>query len=77
MAILHCAWQLKHLFKHNPEKEAFMTSWICDQCGYNLEADTPPEKCPSCKKDCSFVDNSCYTPDCAGTPNDPRISGKS
>ncbi|EMS78053.1 MULTISPECIES: rubredoxin-like domain-containing protein [Desulfotignum] len=53
-----------------------MTSWICDQCGYNLETDTPPEKCPSCKKDCTFVDNSCYTPDCAGTPNDPRITGK-
>lgn len=53
-----------------------MTSWICDKCGYNLEADTPPEQCPSCKKECAFVDNSCYTPDCAGTPNDPRITGQ-
>lgn len=53
-----------------------MVSWICSQCGYNKEADTPPEKCPSCKSECSFVDNSCYTPDCAGKPNDPQIKGQ-
>ncbi len=52
-----------------------MVSWICNKCGYTLEAETPPEECPSCKGSCTFVDNSCYTPDCAGTPNDPRIKG--
>ncbi|ACN17252.1 hypothetical protein HRM2_41960 [Desulforapulum autotrophicum HRM2] len=54
-------------------KGGTMTSWICDKCGYRLEAETPPEECPSCKKKCSFVDNSCYTPDCQGQPIDPRI----
>lgn len=54
-----------------------MNSWMCEKCGYNMEADTPPEKCPSCNADCSFVDNSCYTPDCAGKPNDPQIKGQS
>ncbi|MBF0376174.1 MAG: hypothetical protein HQK69_00330 [Desulfamplus sp.] len=53
-----------------------MTSWICDKCGYKLNADTPPEECPSCKNKCSFVDNSCYTPDCTGKGNDPRIGNK-
>ena len=53
-----------------------MASWICNNCGYNLEADTPPNECPSCKKDCSFVDNTCYTPDCEGGTNDPRITGQ-
>lgn len=50
-----------------------MVNWICDKCGYQLKAETPPEECPSCKKKCSFVDNSCYTPDCDGQPIDPRI----
>ena len=27
-----------------------MANWKCGNCGYMLEADTPPEKCPSCKK---------------------------
>ena len=53
--------------------EDIMISWMCNQCGYTLEKDTPPEKCPSCNKECSFIDNTCYTPDCAGKPNDPRI----
>ncbi len=53
-----------------------MSSWMCEKCGYNMEADTPPEKCPSCKQECAFVDNTCYTPDCAGGPNDPQIKNQ-
>lgn len=69
----------KHIFKSckNIYKEAKMNSWMCEKCGYNMEADAPPEKCPSCSADCSFVDNSCYTPDCAGKPNDPQIKRQS
>ena len=58
------------------KRRKIMVSWLCSKCGYALEADTPPEECPSCKSDCSFVDNSCYTPDCAGTPNDPQVKGE-
>ncbi len=54
-----------------------MVSWLCNKCGYTFNADAPPEKCPSCNSDCSFVDNSCYTPDCAGESNDPQIKGES
>jgi rubredoxin len=50
-----------------------MASWKCSNCGYEMEADTPPEECPSCKKRCEFMDNTCYTPDCADTGKDPRI----
>ncbi len=50
-----------------------MASWKCSNCGYSLEADKPPEECPSCKKKCEFLDNSCYTPDCEGTGVDRRI----
>ncbi|MBT8339866.1 MAG: hypothetical protein HKP58_03510 [Desulfatitalea sp.] len=50
-----------------------MANWKCGNCGYELEADRPPEKCPSCKESCEFLDNTCYTPDCAGGGTDPRI----
>jgi rubredoxin len=50
-----------------------MTSWKCGNCGYEMEAKQPPETCPSCKQKCEFLDNSCYTPDCAQTGKDQRI----
>ena len=53
-----------------------MTSWKCQICGYTFTADAPPEKCPSCKEKCEFVDNSCYTPDCTGDGMDKRIGKK-
>ena len=54
-----------------------MTQWNCSGCGYTFEAETIPERCPSCKQTCSFSDVTCYTPDCGGTGNiDPRLMGK-
>jgi len=52
-----------------------MTNWKCEHCGYMLEADAPPETCPSCQKKCQFIDNSCYTPDCQQEGIDKRIDG--
>ncbi len=53
-----------------------MNSWKCTNCGYTFQADAPPEQCPSCKVKCEFVDNSCYTPDCAAKGVDERIGPK-
>ncbi len=39
-----------------------MTSWKCDNCGYQFEAEEPYEKCPSCGKECEFVDVTNYVP---------------
>jgi len=50
-----------------------MTDWKCKECGYALQADAPPEKCPQCKKKCEFVDVSCYIPDCGQSGQDPRL----
>jgi rubredoxin len=56
------------------EKEVkLMASWKCKNCGYTLEKDKPPEKCPSCKEKCEFLDNTCYTPDCQPGGMDKRI----
>jgi rubredoxin len=51
-----------------------MASWKCSACGYTLEEDElPPLTCPSCRKTCAFVYNTCYTPDCEGEGVDKRI----
>ncbi|MBA4389989.1 MAG: hypothetical protein C0399_03530 [Syntrophus sp. (in: bacteria)] len=51
-----------------------MTQWQCSNCGYTFGADVPPDKCPSCKEDCTFRDVSCYIPDCGGAGNiDPNL----
>ncbi|MFA4837825.1 MAG: hypothetical protein WC749_17390 [Dehalococcoidia bacterium] len=52
-----------------------MTKWMCSECGYQMDAQTPPKPCPSCKKDCMFADVTCYIPDCGGEKNvNPQIA---
>jgi rubredoxin len=53
-------------------------AWFkCNECGYTLQTETPPEECPACNKKCTFIDATCYTPDCGGAGKiDPKISGK-
>jgi len=53
-----------------------MAKWRCGNCGYELDADSPPDKCPSCGQNCDFLDSTCYTPDCEGQGSDPRIGPK-
>lgn len=50
-----------------------MNTWKCSNCGYELQAETPPDTCPSCKVKCEFLDNACYTPDCKDQGVDKRI----
>jgi rubrerythrin len=48
--------------------------WKCIDCGFILEAERPPEVCPSCKGHCEFKNVTCYLPDCGGPGNiDPRL----
>jgi rubredoxin len=53
-----------------------MNSWKCGNCGYTFEAEQPPNECPACKQVCEFLNNTCYTPDCAVQGIDPRIGKK-
>jgi rubredoxin len=50
-----------------------MAYFKCDNCGNTLEATTPPEICPACSQKCSFVDVTCYTPECGG-PDSQNIN---
>jgi len=53
-----------------------MPSWKCSNCGYTFDAESHPNECPSCHEKCEFLDNTCYTPDCAAQGTDERIAGQ-
>ena len=54
-----------------------MTQWKCSSCSYTFEAETTPDRCPSCKKACTFLDVTCYIPECGGPQNiDARLMEK-
>ncbi len=48
-------------------------AWKCANCGYGLQAPTPPSQCPSCGQRCEFLNVTCYTPECDSTGEDPRL----
>jgi len=51
-----------------------MNHWMCSECNYTLEAEVPPETCPSCHNKCAFLDITCYVPECGGPGNvDSRL----
>jgi len=53
-----------------------MTKWQCVECGYFLEGEKPPDRCPGCKLPCAYTDVTCYRPECGGPVNpDPMVMG--
>lgn len=60
--------------KNQKEKPGASPYWKCSKCGYTLQAEKPPARCPSCNEDCEFADVSCYTPECGFQGIDHRIA---
>ncbi len=51
-----------------------MTKWQCVECGYFFDGVKPPDKCPGCNVNCTYVDVTCYRPECGGPANtDPMV----
>lgn len=49
----------------NNEDKIGKVQWKCSECSYQLEGTTtPPDKCPGCGQACSFIDATCYIPEC-------------
>jgi rubrerythrin len=55
------------------EGYAMKNTWKCSKCGFTVETDAPPEKCPGCKEKCEFLNVTCYIPECGLTGSDPRL----
>lgn len=43
-----------------------MNYWMCSECNSVIEAEAPPEVCPSCHVKCTFTNVTCYIPECVG-----------
>jgi len=43
--------------------------WICSECDYVIQKESPPETCPSCNKKCNFSYVTCFIPECGGQAN--------
>ncbi len=53
--------------------------WKCTECKNIFQAAEPPNTCPNCAKTCTFMDITCYTPDCGGPESgnyDPRLAAQ-
>jgi len=46
-----------------------MNHWMCSECNYVFQAESPPEACPNCQVKCAFHDVNCYVPECGGPGN--------
>ena len=43
-----------------------LTYWKCEKCGFLITAAKPPDVCRECGERCSFIDVTCYIPECSG-----------
>jgi rubredoxin len=49
--------------------ELMKSWWMCSECENVFQSAAVPEICPGCQKKCTFVDVSCYIPECGGLQN--------
>lgn len=55
----------KEGYIENDEEQIKKIQWKCSICSYQFEGSTtPPDKCPGCGQACSFIDATCYIPEC-------------
>jgi rubredoxin len=53
-----------------------MAHWMCTTCGYFLQSEARPDRCPGCEESTGFNDVTCYRPECGGQQNiDPLAVG--
>ena len=51
-----------------------MNFWMCSECNYVFKAEIPPDTCPNCHAKCTFINATCYIPDCGGPDHyDPKL----
>jgi rubrerythrin len=51
-----------------------LSYWKCNKCNFIMTTASPPDICPNCHDKCTFMNITCYTPDCGGPEHiDPRL----
>ena len=51
-----------------------LTYWKCSECGFTFTAPKPQDICNECGAKESFINVTCYTPECGGPGHiDPRL----
>ena len=69
-----CGQTISGEFKGDICPDCALPYWKCSECKFLITAKSPPDTCPECNARCSFVDVTCYEPDCGGNGKlDPRI----
>lgn len=43
--------------------------WMCSECENIFQIEDLPQTCPSCQKVCTFLNVTCYVPECGGPNN--------
>lgn len=70
----NCGYSADGKFSGDICPQCNQTYWKCGECGFLITAGNPPAECPQCKKNCEFLNVTCYTPECGGPGNiDPRL----
>jgi len=69
-----CGETITGIFKGDICPDCALPFWKCTECKFIITAKSPPDVCPECGAYCSFIDATCYEPDCGGSGKlDPRI----
>jgi len=70
----HCGYTAEGKFVGDICPKCGLTFWKCSNCRFTITATAPPDVCPECGNKCSFMNVTCYTPECGGPDNmDPRL----
>lgn len=57
----------KEGYLEKDEEQIKKIQWKCSICSYQFEGNVAqPDKCPGCGQSCSFIDATCYIPECEG-----------
>lgn len=73
-ACAHCGYTSDGKFKGDICPECGLTYWKCTKCGFTFTAPKPRDVCEECGAKESFINVTCYTPECGGLGHiDPRL----
>jgi rubrerythrin len=62
----HCGYTADGKFEGDICPQCGLTYWKSSHCGFTITAAKPPDVYPECGEKSSFINITCYTPECGG-----------